>query len=593
MLRWRLPWLTRKRQAALKFSGTPSGGLAKPGLGPLNLGLLLLLLYLVAVPLLLLLVASFKPTGLPLDEGFSLVHFKAVYGDAGFYALLRNTAVFAIGCTVCALGTGGVLAWLVERTDLPFKGAARVMIALPMVLPPFLLAMGWALLASPRNGSLNELLKSLLALDQGPLNIYSLGGMVFVETLALVPSVYLILAGAFRNMDPALEEAAMASGARWSDMITRIFIPMLAPALFAAAAYLLIVGCLVFDVPGTLGMPVGLFVVSSRIVYLATDQSGGTSAYGQIAAIGTSFLLLLMALAWGYRRMTAQANRFVTVTGKGFRPRELKLGAFKPVALGLVALYFVLAVLAPLCLLVWTSLTPYLAPVSWEMLPKLGLDQHRALLQNTRMGQAAWTSLWVSVLSASVVTILALLVAWAVLRGKGRGRNLIDTLSFMPLAIPGTMIGMALVYVYLTFSAVPIYGTAWILVIAYVTVYLSFSSRTASATLIQLHPELEEAARTCGGTPAYAVRRIVLPLMLPALVGAWVWVVAHVMRELSTALLLQGDDNATVAVQLWSYWSGGEPNKAAAVGVWLVLAMTVVTVVWQWLSVRRPELAPN
>ncbi|MCB2030862.1 MAG: iron ABC transporter permease, partial [Rhodoferax sp.] len=441
--------------------------------------------------------------------------------------------------------------------------------------------------------SLNELFKIALGLDQGPLNIYSLGGMVFVETLALVPSVYLILSSAFRNMDPALEEAAMTSGARWPQMIRRIFLPMLSPALLAAAAYLLIVGFLVFDVPGTLGMPVGIFVVSSRIVYLATDQSGGTAAYGQIAAIGVTFLVLLLGLAWSYRRLTAQASRFVTITGKGFRPRELRLGSLKPLALGLVALYFLLAVVAPLGLLIWTSLTPYLAPVSWDMLPKLTLDHHVALLGDRRLGAASWTSIWVSGLSATIVTSLSLLIAWAVLRGKGRGRNLIDSLSFMPLAIPGTMIGMALIYVYLTLSFIPVYGTAWIMVIAYVTVYLSFTSRTANATLIQLHPELEEAARTCGGTPAYTIRRIVLPLMLPALAGAWIWVVAHVMRELSTALLLQGDDNATVAVRLFSYWSGGQPNKAAAVGVWLVVAMTFVTIAWQWLSARRPAAPAN
>jgi iron(III) transport system permease protein len=556
----------------------------------LNAGLLLALLYLVAVPLVLLLVASFKPTGLPLDPGWSLENYQLVYGDTGFYRLLWNTVVFAGGCTVSALLLGGVLAWLVERTDLPYKATARVMIALPMVLPPFLLAMGWALLASPRNGWFNQLLKDLFGLADAPFNIYTVGGMVFVEALALVPSVYLILSSAFRNMDPALEEAAMTCGARVPRMVLRIFIPMLAPALLAAGAYLLIVGFLVFDIPGTLGLPVGIFVVSSRIVYLATDQSGGISAYGQIAAIGVTFLVLLLALAWGYRRMTQQASRFVTITGKGFRPRELKLGALRPLAIGLVLFYFFLAVLAPLGMLIWTSLTPYLSPPSWDMVPKLSFKQHLALLDNVRMGHAALTSVWVSSLSATVVTVLAFLVAWAVLRGKGIGRTVIDTLSFMPLAIPGTMIGMALIYVYLTLSFIPIYGTAWILVIAYVTVYLSFTSRAASATLIQLHPELEEAARTCGATPAYSVRRIVLPLVFPALVGAWVWVVAHAMRELSTALLLQGDNNATAAVQLWSYWSGGEPNKAAAVGVWLVVVMTFVTVVWQRLSARRPAV---
>ncbi len=555
--------------------------------------LLALLLYLVAVPLGLLLVASFKPTGLPYDPGFGLEQFRTVYGDPGFYKLVGQTAVFAVGCTIGALLVGGVLAWLVERTDLPMKGTARVMIALPMVLPPFLLAMGWALLASPRTGFLNRLLMGAFGLDGAPFNIYSMGGMIFVETLALVPSVYLILCSAFRNMEPALEEAAMTSGARWPQMIARIFIPLLSPAILAAAAYLLIVGFLVFDVPGTLGMPVGLFVVSSRIVYLATDQSGGTSAYGQIAAIAVTFLVLLLALAWAYRRLTRQASRFVTITGKGFRPRELKLGRLKPLAVALVALYFVLAVLLPLAILCWTSLTPYLAPPSLEMLGQLTLSQHQAVLTNSRVGGAAWTSTWVSLLSATAVTGISLLVAWTVLRSRALGRrtrNLIDTLAFMPLAIPGTMIGMALVYVYLTLAFLPVYGTAWILVIAYITVYLSFASRAASASLIQVHPELEEAARTCGATTGTTVRRIVLPLLLPGLAGAWVWVVAHVMRELSTALLVQGEDNVTVAVQLWSYWSGGEPGKAAAVGVWLVLAMTVITVVWQRLSARGEKV---
>jgi iron(III) transport system permease protein len=553
------------------------------------LALLGLLVYLVALPLALLLVASVKPTGLPLDPGFGFEHFRTVYGDPGFYRLVGNTAVFALGCTVCALLLGGVLAWLVERTDLPMKGAARVMIALPMVLPPFLLAMGWALLASPRTGVVNRLLVDAFGLARAPFDVYTMGGMVFVETLALVPSVYLILCSAFRNMDPALEEAAMTSGARWPQIVARVFVPLLSPAILAAAAYLLIVGFLVFDVPGTLGMPVGLFVVSSRIVYLATDQSGGTSAYGQIAAIAVTFLVLLLALAHAYRHLTRQANRFVTVTGKGFRPRQLPLGRARPLAIALILGYFALAVVLPLAILVWTSLTPYLAPPSREMVGQLSLAQHRAVFENSRVGGAAWTSAWVSMLSATLVTALALLVAWTVLRSRAipaRLRGLIDTLAFMPLAIPGTMIGMALVYVYLTLWFVPVYGTAWILVIAYVTVYLSFTSRAASASLIQIHPELEEAARTCGARPATTLRRVLLPLLLPGLAGAWVWVVAHVMRELSTALLLQGDDNVTAAVQLWSYWAGGEPGKAAAVGVWMVVAMTVVTVAWQRLSTR-------
>ncbi|MCC6198246.1 MAG: iron ABC transporter permease [Burkholderiales bacterium] len=551
-----------------------------------SLGVLALLGYLVVVPLVLLLVASLKPTGLPLDPGWTLQSFRDVYSDRAFYALALTTFQFALGCMAGALAVGGVLAWLVERTDLPWKPAMRAAIVVPMVLPPFLLAMGWALLASPRTGFFTLLLKDALALAAPPLNIYSLGGMIFVETLALVPSTFLILSPAFRNMDPSLEEAAMMSGAGLGAMLRRVFIPVLTPALLAAAAYLLMVGFLVFDVPGTLGMPVGIFVLSSRIVYLASDQSGGISAYQLISAMAMTFLALLLLLAWVYRRATRRASRYVTVTGKGFRPRELRLGRLRAAAFAFIGTYFFLSVAAPLAILGWNSLMPFQAPVSLEMLHKASLANHADALRNPRIMQATWRSLWVSALSATLVCALAMACSWIFLRTRQVGGRLIDTLAFLPLAIPGTMIGMALIYVYLTLTFIPVYGTAWILVIAYTTVYLSYASRTTNGVLVQLHPELEEAALLCGASTAATLRRVVLPLIFPALLGAWIWVVAHVMRELSTALLLQGEDNTMLAVQLWNAWSGGQPNKAAAIGLWLVGMMAVATIGWQWMAAR-------
>lgn len=572
--------------AATRLPGAagPRGGRWRERLPAL--ALVAVLGYLVVVPLALLVVASFSPTGLPLDPGWSIDNYLRVYRDPGFYRLALTTLEFALGCMVATLIVGGTLAWLVERTDLPAKRLCRIMIVVPMVLPPFLLAMGWVLLASPRTGLLTGLLQSALGLREGPFNIYSLGGMVFVETLALVPSTFLILSPAFRNMDPALEEAAMTSGANLAQTIRRIFVPLLTPAILAAATYLLMVGFLVFDVPGTLGMPVGIFVMSSRILYLATDQAGGVSAYSQIAAIAMSFLVLLLGLAWLYRRMTRAAGRFVTVTGKGFRPRQRKLGRAKPLAIAFVAVYFALAVLLPLAVLGWTSLMPYLTPVSLDSARLVTLANHRAALESARVLQATWNSIWVSMLAATLTCALALSVSWVVHRTQVRGRGAIDALAFMPIAIPGVMIGMALVYVYLTLTFVPVYGTPWILVIAFTTVYLSFASRTTNGALIQLHRDLEDAARVCGAGPLVLLRRIVVPLMLPALAAVWIWVVAHVVRELSTALLLQGEDNPMLAVLLWSYWSGGEPTKAAAVGAWLIFLMTIATIAWQ-LAGRR------
>jgi len=549
----------------------------------------LFLAYLVLLPLALVLYTSFKPTGFPLDPGFTLQNYLRTYGDPRFWTLAWNTLGFAIGSTFFALLIGTIIAWLLERTDLPFRGFVRILVILPMATPPVLMAIGWAILLSPRNGYLNDMLIGLLGLESAPFNIYSLGGMIAVEALSLVPSTVLILAPAFRNMDPNLEEAALVAGAGGFLMLRRVVLPLLAPALLSASVFLLIVCFVVFDVPGTLGMPSGIYVLSSRIYYLAVDSPTGIPEYGLISAMAVFFLVLLLALAFGYRRMTRQAGRFVVVTGKGWRARALKLGRWRWPAFLFVCLYFLLAVVAPLAILVLMSLMPFQVRLSGLHAELFTLKNHIEFFGSAFALRAAWHSVLIAVVAASAVAVLSLLVSWVVVRSKAPGRGLIDSLAFLPLAIPGVMIGVALIYVYLMLPWTRVYGTIWIIAIAYVTLYLSFGSRTTNSVLLQLHADLEDAARTCGAGWTRTMRWVVGPLMLPALVGVWVWVVAHCMRELSSALMLQGNDNKTLPVLLWGYWSGGQPNKAAAVGVWLILALLLVVVIWQALA-RRGQL---
>lgn len=550
-----------------------------------------LLAYLVAVPLAVLLVSSFRPTGLPLDPGWTLDNFFVTYGDPDFYVLVWTTVQFAFGSMAGALAIGVAIAWLVERTDLPMRGLVRVMVILPMATPPVLLAIGWVMLLSPRTGFFNDLVGAALGLTEPLFDIFSLGGMIFVESLSLVPSTFLMLSPAFRNMDPNLEEAALTAGAGPWTMIRRIILPLLLPSLLAAAAFLFMVGMVVFDIPGTIGVPVGLFVLASRIVYLASDAAGGISQYNLISAIAVFFVVLLVLLAFGYRHATRQSSRFVTVTGKNYRPRPFRLRGWRWPAFALVSLYFFLATVAPIGILLWTSLLPYQAPVSFEMISKLTLANHQAFLSNQRVLQAAQNSVVIAVVAATVVAALSLLISWTVVRSRVPGRAVIDTLSFLPIAIPGAIIGVALIYVYLTISIIDVYGTIWIIVIAYVTVYISYGSRTTHGVMAQIHPDLEDAARTSGAGWLRLMRRIIVPLTLPAALAVWIWVLAHCMRELASALLLQGRDNRTLPVLLWNYWSGGEPNKAAAVGVWLVVAMLLVVALWQIMSQR--ERAPT
>jgi iron(III) transport system permease protein len=553
-----------------------------------TIGLGALLAWLVAVPLGFLALSSLRPTGFPLDPGFTFANYAAVYGAPGFARLLGNTAVFAIGSVAIALTLGTALAWLVERTDLPGAGLVRALVILPMATPPLLMAIGWAMLLSPRSGALNLLLRDLLGLSESPFNAYSLGAMVFVQGLALASTAFLFLAPAFRNMDPALEEAALASGATGLMLARRVLVPLLRPAVLAAGVFLLIVGCVVFEIPGTLGMPARIFVLSSQLFYLASEAPGGVPLYGQVGALATLFLVLLLALGLFYRRLTRDAVRFRTITGKGFRPRRMALGRWRWPAFGFVALYFLLAVILPVGMLLWMSFMPYQMRPSLAALAQATLENHRDFLDSPRVFEAAANTLVVAALSATAVAVLATAVSWTVVRLRAPGAAVLDTLAFLPIAIPGVMMGVALIYVYLTLDAVlAIYGTIWILVVAYTTDYLSFGTRATGGVMMQLHPELEEAGRTSGGGTAMVLRRITLPLLWPAIAAVWIWVLAHAMRELSTALMLQGRDNRVLTTLLWDWWQGGEPTRAAAVGVWLVGALLVVLAIWQVLAMRR------
>ena len=543
-----------------------------------------LLAWLVLVPLAVLVVSAFKPTGLLRDPGFTLAHVVATYSSPQFWNLVAATLQFAAGSAAVALLLGGTLAWLVERTDLPAPALVRALVILPMATPPFLLAISWIILLSPRTGVINSLLITAFGLSAPPFNIYSLGGMILVEGLALVPSAFLILAPAARNLDPNLEESALVSGAGVVQLVFRIILPLLLPALAATTIFLMIVSFVVFDVPGTIGMPARIFVLSSQIYSLVADSPRGIPDYGKVSAMALMFTVGLLALTLAYHRLMRRAGRFVTVTGRGYRPRPFRLGRLRWVAVAAVVGYFLCAVVAPLLTLVWTSLMPFQAPLSLAAAKLATLANHREFFANPFIAAATANSIIVALAASTAVAALSLVTAWVSIKSRAPGRRALDALAFLPLAMPGVLIATALIYVYLAVKIIPIYGTIWIIAVAYVTVYLSFGSRTMNGVVLQLHPELDEAARMSGAGLMATVRRVIVPLTAPGLAAVWIWVFAHCLRELTAALMLQGADNATLPTLLYSYWSGGETNKAAAVGVWLVLGLLAVVVVWQLVA---------
>ena len=543
----------------------------------LSAALFAILGWLVLVPAAITLVSSLRPGGFPFDPGWTLANYAA-WAEPAMPGILQATALFAGGAALLALLLGGAIAWLTERTDLPGAGFVRAALLLPMAMPPLLLAVAWSLLASPRGGALNQVLAPLGLV----LNINTLAGMVFVQALSLTPTGFLIMAAGLRNIDPALEEAGLTAGGSMARVLRRIVLPVLAPQILSAALFLVIVSLVVLDVPATLGAPAKVFVLSTRLYYLIAAAPGGLPHYGQVSALAVPQLILLLALGAASTALVRRDARYRTISGKAFRPRVVRLGRGRPAALALVALYLLAAVILPLAMLAWSSLLPYRMRISAAALRAVTLDNHAALLADPRLLAATLHSLVVAVLAASGVVALALLLGWAVHRLRVPARHAIDLLSLAPQAIPGVMIGVALIYVYLAASPVlPLYGTIWIIAIAYLTQYLPFGVRTAGGALRQLHPELEEAARVAGDGALRTLRRVTTPLAAPALAAVWLWVFAHSLRELSTALMLQGRDNAGLPTLLWDAWAGGDPGRTAAGGLWLVLALAAMLGLWR------------
>lgn len=547
-----------------------------------------LLVLLTVVPLVLLLVGSFRPDGLPLATGWTFTHYIDVWGSAYDWWLVVNTLIFAGGSTCLAVGIATALSWLLERTDLPGRGLFRAMILMPMATPPLLLAIGWALVLAPRIGIVSVALQPLIGSIDRWFNIYSMPGAIFVQTLAYVPTSVLMLSPAIRALDPALEEAAVVAGANRWQVMWRIGLPVLRPALLSVVTILMIVGMLAFDVPAVIAIPGHVNLMSIEIFRLMTPPSSFPD-YGAAAAMNTLLFAFLIAGLVFYRRTIQNAARFATISGKGYKPAQVPLGALRGAAVTLVLLYFVLAVLLPFVALLWASVIPYFAGFSLHMLQRASFAAYANLIANSRLRDAVINSALIAAATAASLIVLSFLSAWIVLRSKLRRAWLIDVLCMIPLGVPPLMIGIALVVVAFSARFLALYGTIWVIALGHVIVFLPIASRMMQAGLIQISAELEEAAGMAGATLSQMLRRITMPLMSATTVALTIWVLVHSIREFSIAVMLQSGRNSVLSTILYSYWDTGSPERAAALAVLLMIALLVLVGILS-LTRRRLEI---
>jgi len=533
-----------------------------------------LVLYLVLLPIILLMLSGFKPEGLAINPGFTLSFYIELYSSVRTYKLLLNTIAFAAGSTVVTLCLSIFLAWTIERTNIGHKGLLRAVIIAPMGVSPMLTAMGWVLLASPKIGFFNTLLQSVFNLSEAPLNIYGLPGMIFVQGLTAVPGAFLLLCFAFRNMDPAFEDASAVSGVGVLATLRRVVLPILRPGILSVSILTFIIGMSVFDVAGIIGMPANIEVLSIKL-YWAVQDPLGIPDFGGASSLATLFFICILILSYVYNRQTKTVAKFSTITGREFKPKILDLGKWRYAVIAIIGCYLLLATGLPMAMLLWQSFCPYYAPVSLDMLQSFSLNNYRALMAYPRVVLATRNTLIVAGISATVLVFLSTIVSWIIVRSKYRWRRILDVITMLPMSMPHMMLGLALIYVYLTFK-VGIYGTIWIIIVGFVTTYMTYATRLINSTMFQINKELEEAAEVSGASMFRMFRTIILPLLVPSMIGLWVWVLVHVMRELSLALMLQSSKNYMLTTLIWNMWDDGDIPQLAIIGIGMTAFLFLV-----------------
>lgn len=525
--------------------------------------------YLAIVPLGFLLWQTFIHNG-----HLSIASFRDAYSTVGIGTMMFNSFSFSIGSTALAVVIGTSLAYLIARTDVPGKPLMAAASVVPLIIPGILHTITWTFLLDPNNGIINLYVIEKLGLHA--FNLYSIPGMVFVEGLHLSPLVFLLMYASFRSMDPSLEESALMSGAPLWRVFLRVTLPLVRPALYAAVLIMVVRGLESFEVPAIIGLRNHVFVFTNLIYEALHDMNPDYAAAG---ALSMTLLVLTSLGVWWHSRLARRARSFQTVTGKGFRSRPMPLGAWRWPATFLMLAYFAVAVVLPLLTLAYASTQPFYSPPTHRTLTHMSLSNYPAAFHDPLVQHAAKNSLILGVGVATVAMLLTAVASWLVVRTKLPGRWLVDNLAFLPLVIPGLVLGVALLTVYLRVSWLPVAGTLWILFIAYLTRYMPYGMRYASTSMYQIGRELEESAMMSGAGWLQMFRRVVLPLLVPGFVAGWIYIFVVSFRELGSSVLLYSPGREVLSIAIWEQWNDGLLPELSALGVMLVGFLVVLVAI--------------
>lgn len=567
--------LLRLRSACIRHSALSSNRvLGAAVLTGVALGALL--------PVLVLLWSSFNTAGPAEAARYALDNWRAAFSDDRVFDAIWMTVRLALTRVAIAVFAGICFAWLIARTDMPGGSTFEFLFWVAFFTPALPLTFGWILLLDPDTGLLNRWITHLPFVDESPFNIYSFWGIVWLHlTATSIPVAVILLAPAFRQMSAALEDAARMCGASTFMTLRKITVPLLVPAILPAAVIMLIRSLEAFEIELLVGTPVGIYVYSTRI-YDFIDES--PPQYGMATALGSLFLITIFLLAGGYG-LYVRGRRFTTITGQGFSTERIRLGRWRWFAAGVCGLYLFLSFGLSLFFLVLGSFMRRFG--FFDIEAPFTLSHWAELFKDPILGSSLINSLVLGTASAILAVVLFSLVAYVVVRSQLAGRQIVDMMVWVPWAIPGVLLGLALVWVYLESPLrVVLYGSMTGLVLAMVIKELPVGTQLLKAGFARLGHELEEAARICGAPWMLTYRRIVLPLVAPVLINVAVLAFQAAVRDIASIVFLYSNESRPLSILMLEYGFAGDMERAAAVGILLVLMISVMAIVTRRLGFR-------
>lgn len=538
--------------------------------------LAVLLTFLSVYPLSMLLYGSLHSTPPGVAGTFNLDGYLQILTQQNAVTLL-NTVGIAFAKTIPSLVLAVLLAWILARTDTPMRGTLEALITLPFFIPPILTAMAWGMLGNPQVGLLNQVYQWVTGSNTAPINVYSYGGVVWHMMQYSVPFLFLLIVDAFRAMDQSLEEAARMCGASRLRTFCTVTLHLMLPALTGAAILSFIRGIENFESPLFFGTPAGIRVITTDIYDSINQRSPPEYQYATaISFVIMALMFLIVLLQWRILR----GRSFQTVTGKGYSPTVMKLGKWRWVTFAFCLLFFFVTVVLPVGQLLIGSFFKFFGFYQRDMLT---LEHYRAVFGSSDFWRGFRNTMLLGFVGATLTMLLGGAVAYISVRTKWRGRLLIDVMAWLPWMMPGIVLGVGFLWGFaLLPHAIPIYGTIWALLLAYISLGTPLSVRIMSSAYAQLSFDLEECSRVHGGSWLQTMGRIVIALAWPSFAVGWVLIFFGIMRELSASVLLYSVGSEVLSVVLLKLWANGNAEQVSVIG----LIMMVMVILFRWVQLK-------